>query len=156
MIDLMPQFNELEKKLLNDFQQQMPMSATPYLDIANHLGVDEQQVIQSLKKLQSEGAVSRIGPVFKPNKIGVSTLAAMAVAEKDLDRVAAIVNAFGEVNHNYQRDHRYNLWFVATASDELQLQRAIQQIELESQYDVMQLPMLEDYHIDLGFKIAWD
>ena len=41
------------------------------------------------------------------------TLAAMAVPEARFDEVAAIVNGFPEVAHNYQRTHALNMWFVA-------------------------------------------
>jgi DNA-binding Lrp family transcriptional regulator len=149
-------FKELEKHLLNDYQQQLPLSPTPFSDIAAQQGVSEEEVMQSLKHLQDDGVISRIGPVFTPNRVGVSTLAAIAVPEAELECVARIISAFPEVNHNYQREHAFNLWFVVTASDEQHLQQVLADIEKISEYPVMPLPMLEDYFIDLGFKIAWD
>ena len=67
----------------------------------------------TLARWPRDGVVSRIGAVFRPGSIGVSTLAALAVPPADLARVAALVSARPEVNHNYEREHRYNLWFVA-------------------------------------------
>ncbi|WP_455217675.1 hypothetical protein, partial [Kaarinaea lacus] len=98
---------------------------------------------------------SRVGAVFTPNRVGVSTLAAMQVSETDLDHVAKIVNRYDEVNHNYEREHEFNLWFVITAVDEKRLHWVIQDIEAASGYEVMPLPMLDDYHIDLGFDLKW-
>lgn len=60
-------------------------------------------------------------------RIGASTLAAMAVPPEQLDAVAAAVNRFPEVNHNYEREHRYNLWFVVTAGSEGRLQATLGQ-----------------------------
>jgi DNA-binding Lrp family transcriptional regulator len=151
----MRQYSKLEQRLLNDFQQGIPLSPTPYADIAEQLGVYETTVVESLQRLQTEGVISRIGAVFRPNRVGVSTLAAMAVPEEELESVAAMVNDFAEVNHNYERDHHFNLWFVAIAADNESLQATLKKIEKLSGYKVMDLPMLEDYFIDLGFELRW-
>jgi len=73
--------------------------------------------------------ISRFGPVFKPNKIGVSTLAAMSVPADKLECVARIVSSLPEVHHNYQRDHEFNLWFVVTASNDEHLTNILDEIE---------------------------
>jgi len=114
----MREYSKLEQRLLNEFQQGMPLTSAPYADIASQLGVYETTVLETLKRLQTEGVVSRIGAVFRPNRIGTSTLAAMAVPAAELEDVAAIVNGFDEVNHNYEREHHFNLWFVVVANDE--------------------------------------
>ncbi len=153
MSDSINDFSPLEQHLLNDFQRDMSLSATPYADMAKQLGVSEEKVIETMQSLQDRGAVSRVGPVFRPNRVGVSTLAAMSVPEQDLECVARIVSAFPEVNHNYEREHEYNLWFVVTASSEEHLDIVLYEIEQHAEYPLMSLPMLDDYFIDLGFKL---
>lgn len=150
------QLNTLEQHLLNNFQHDFPLVSRPYEKIANELGTTEEIVIETLKQLQNDGYVSRVGAVFRANSIGASTLAAMAIAENDLESVAAMVNEYSEVNHNYQREHQFNLWFVLTASDEHSLNAVLDEIEQRSGYPVMYLPMLEDYHIDLGFDLEFN
>jgi DNA-binding Lrp family transcriptional regulator len=150
------QLTPLQRTLLNDFQRGLPLSATPYADIAKVLGVTEQDVIDNLQQLQDNGYISRVGPVFRPNRVGVSTLAAMSIPEDKLESTARIVSAFNEVNHNYQREHQFNLWFVVTASDDDHLAEVLDEIEQHAGYLVMSLPMLEDYYIDLGFKLPWE
>lgn len=147
--------NELERHLLNDFQHDFPLSASPYADIAEQLGVSEQEVIDSLQKLQDGGVISRVGAVFRPNRVGVSTLAAMAVPAEKLDEIAQLVSDYDAVNHNYEREHEINLWFVATAKNETDLQAVLNEIETRSGIKVLYLPLLEDYHIDLGFELKW-
>ena len=147
-------FSELEQHLLNDFQRDMSLSATPYADMATQLGVSEEEVLQSVQSLQERGVISRVGPVFRPNRIGVSTLAAMSVPADKLECVARIVSAFPEVNHNYERDHEFNLWFVVTASSEEHLDIVLYEIEQHTEHSLMSLPMLDDYFIDLGFKLT--
>jgi DNA-binding Lrp family transcriptional regulator len=123
--------------------------------LAQRLGVDERQVIETLERLQAEGAVSRVGPVLAPNRVGASTLAAMAVPPERLDEVAALVSDRPEVNHNYQRDHQINLWFVVAAGDRAAVDRCLGEIEHRAGLAVLDLPMLEDYFIDLGFDLRW-
>jgi len=148
-----PELTELDRRLLNDFQQEFPLSPAPYADMARNLGVTEEQVLARLEELKSTGAVSRVGAVVRPNTIGVSTLAAMKVPPEELESVAAIVNGYTEVNHNYEREHRLNLWFVATAPDMGRLQSVLAEITIRTGHEVLSFPLVEDYHIDLGFDL---
>jgi len=145
--------SDLERHLLNDYQHGFPLSPTPYADIAHELGVSEAEVLATLTRLQQQGAVSRVGAVLRPNTVGVSTLAAMAVPNAELETVAALVSAYPEVNHNYEREHSLNLWFVVTAPDSVRLQQVLDDIAARSGYEVLPFPLIEDYHIDLGFDL---
>jgi DNA-binding Lrp family transcriptional regulator len=151
----MREFSRLEQRLLNEFQQGVPLTSEPYADIARQLGVYETTVLETLQRLQTEGAVSRVGAVFRPNRIGASTLAAMAVPAPMLEEVAEIVSSFAEVNHNYEREHRFNLWFVVVAESEQQLQDVLAEIEGSCGYPVLDLPLLNEHFIDLGFDLKW-
>ena len=148
-----PELTELDRRLLNDFQQDFPLSPTPYADMARDLGVTEADVLARLKALKSAGAVSRVGAVVRPNTVGVSTLAAMAIPPEQLESVATLVNGYTEVNHNYEREHRLNLWFVATAPEAERLTAVLDEIATRTGYEVLSFPLVEDYHIDLGFEL---
>jgi DNA-binding Lrp family transcriptional regulator len=147
-------YSPLEFHLLNDFQRDLPLVAEPFAEIARRLECTHAEVLSSLARLQRRGAISRVGAVFAPWRIGVSTLAAIAVPPHRLEEVAARVSARSEVNHNYEREHRYNLWFVATAADEAALAATLAGIESDADAPVMSLPLLEQYHIDLGFDLC--
>ena len=126
-----------EFRLLNEFQRDFPLCPAPFAELAARLGVAEKAVLGCLEKLRREGKISRVGAVFAPKRIGASTLAAMAVAPDHLEAVAAAVNRFPEVNHNYEREHRYNLWFVVTAASEGRLQASLSAIEQAAGYPLM-------------------
>ena len=148
-------FSELEQRLLNEFQRSIPLTSTPWADIADELGVYETTVLETLQRLQTEGVVSRVGAVFHPNRVGASTLAAMAVPKERLEEVAEIVNEFPEVNHNYEREHEFNMWFVAVADDEIRLGEVLTEIETRCGYAVLDLPLEQEFFIDLGFDLQW-
>ncbi|MDZ4316301.1 MAG: Lrp/AsnC family transcriptional regulator [Azonexus sp.] len=143
----------IEFRLLNEFQRDFPLCSAPFAELAARLGVAEKVVLGGLEKLRREGKISRVGAVFAPKRIGASTLAAMAVPPEQLDAVAAAVNRFPEVNHNYEREHRYNLWFVVTAGSEGRLQATLSAIEKAAGYPLLPLPLVEEFHIDLGFSL---
>jgi DNA-binding Lrp family transcriptional regulator len=144
---------EFELHLLNDFQRDFPLVPAPFGVIAGRLGVSEAQVLEAFAQLQTQGAVSRVGAVFRPHSIGASSLAAIAVPAADLEEVAQLISSYTEVNHNYEREHHYNLWFVVAAAEETRLREVLAEIGLRTGYPVLHLPMLEDYHIDLGFDL---
>ncbi|WP_262966917.1 Lrp/AsnC family transcriptional regulator [Methylobacter psychrophilus] len=143
----------LHKSLLNDFQRDFPLSSRPYQDIANTLGVSEDDVLSALTELSDNHLISRIGPIIPPNQLGVSTLVAMAIPETQLQAVADKISAYPEVNHNYEREHTFNLWFVVIASNAEHLQAILDAMEQETGYKTMQLPLLDDFFIDLGFNM---
>lgn len=143
----------LEKVLLNDYQRGLPLCAEPFAAIAEQCGVSEGDVIGTLQSLNDRGLISRVGPVFAPKRAGASTLAALAVPVHDINRVADIVSSYDEVNHNYQREHEFNLWFVVTAADQQAVDRVLDEIEQKTGLAVLDLPMERSFYIDLGFPL---
>lgn len=149
-----PEMIDLDLHLLNDFQRDLPLVSAPFGTIAAHLGVSESEVLDALNRLQACGKISRVGAVFRPHSVGFSALAALAVPVERLDEAAQLVSAYAEVNHNYEREHRYNLWFVVTAQDEARVRGVLDEIGCRTGCEPLYLPMLEDFHIDLGFDLS--
>lgn len=146
----------IHQHLLNAYQQDFPLSPTPYQDIADSLGVTEEQVLSVFQELTDQRFIARIGSVIAPNRLGVSALMAIEVLPENLLSVAEIVNQYPEVNHNYERENRFNLWFVIIARDDAHLHSVIEQIETETGHKSLYLPLLADYFINLGFELNFD
>lgn len=140
-------------ELLNGFQRDFPLVSRPFQHIAEQLGRDETEVLAALRRWRGEGKISRVGAVFAPRKLGVSTLAALAVPPTRLDAVAEQINSYPEVNHNYQREHAFNLWFVLTAASSTRLHAILTEIQQHTGLPLLDLPLLEEFHIDLAFDL---
>jgi DNA-binding Lrp family transcriptional regulator len=141
--------------LLDGYQRGLPLVARPFAAIARALGTSEEAVIACIEALHASGKIARVGAVFAPGRLGAATLAALAVPEARLAEVAAQVSAYPEVNHNYERAHHWNLWFVVTAPDALRVERVLEEIESRAGCGgLLRLPMIEGYHIDLGFPLG--
>lgn len=147
------ELTELERRFLNAYQHEFPMSPMPYADIAGELGVSETEVLEMLDSLSKRKVLSRIGPVFTPNRAGASTLVAMAVPAEQLEEVAILINRYDEVNHNYERLNHFNLWFVLTASDRARIETIIHELRDITGFQILNLPLEQAYHIDLGFPL---
>jgi siroheme decarboxylase len=145
--------NPLAHQLLNDYQHRFPLVPAPFARLAANTDASEGEILATFAMLQATGYLSRIGPVFRPNTIGASTLAAISVPPADLDRVAGLVSACEGVDHNYERDHAVNLWFVLTAPSVERLNAALHDLEERAGYPLLRLRLVEPYHIDLGFDI---
>ena len=142
-----------EQRLLNDYQRDFPLEPRPFARIAGDLGIAEDELLDLVAELQERGVVGRVGAVVRPNTVGASTLAAVSVAQDRLVEVAAALSARAEVNHCYEREHAINLWFVVTARDEAEVAGVLEDIEDETGLEVIDLPLLDGYHIDLGFDL---
>ena len=145
--------NQNQKTILNCYQRDFPLVPRPFAEIGNIVGLTEKEVMSELTDLNDKNIISRVGATVRPNRAGASTLAAMAVPDDRLEEVAEIVNAQPEVNHNYEREHSYNLWFVVTTRNDEELSNVLARIETLTGLPVLNLPLEKPYHIDLGFKI---
>ena len=152
----MPTRTALGRLLLNQYQRDFPLVPEPYAEIAHQASTEEPSVLEAFDLLIEAEAIARIGPIIPPNRLGVSLLAAMEVPPQDLERVASIVNEEEGVNHNYEREHTINLWFVVSAEDTQALDSKLAHLELKAGYPILRLPLLEAFHIDLGFELDFD
>lgn len=141
----------LEQRLLNDFQHNFPLCSRPFAAIGETVGCGEETALGLYRRFQAQSLISRIGPVFASGRVGQSTLAAMAVPDQELERVAALISDYPEVNHNYRRENDYNLWFVVTASDQPHLDSVLAHMARHHAHPLIVLPMEASFHIDLGF-----
>ena len=148
-----PDLSPLERRLLDEFQRDFPLVESPFAAIAQKLGSDESQVIETLARLAGRGYISRVGVVFEPRRIGYGVLAALAVPQGRMEEVAALVSSQPEVNHNYEREHSYNLWFVVTAESKARAETVLEHIERRTELEALRLPLERSYHIDLGFPL---
>ncbi|HYA65596.1 MAG TPA: Lrp/AsnC family transcriptional regulator [Burkholderiaceae bacterium] len=145
--------DSLELRLLNDYQRDFPLCQAPYARIAEQLDVTSSRVLARLASWIHTGIVSRIGAVLRPGTVGASTLCAMQVPEHRLEEVAARISAQPAVNHNYEREHRFNLWFVAAAQDAACLGQIVSRIEAGCGLAALRLPLVREFLLDLGFAL---
>ena len=143
----------LDRAIINNLQGGFPVCEEPYLEVASHLGTTEEELLRRLDALLESGTLSRFGPMYHAERLGGGlTLAAMQVSPEDFERVAAIVNAFPEVAHNYAREHALNMWFVLATETPERIDQVIAAIERDTGYKVHNLPKQEEFFVGLRFE----
>ncbi|GAB3020969.1 siroheme decarboxylase subunit beta [Natronobiforma cellulositropha] len=146
--------DEIDAALIDGYQSGFPIAERPFRAVGETLGVTESEALERVRTLTGAGIFRRFGAVLNPPVIGSSTLAALEAPADRFDEIAAIVNGYRQVNHNYERDHEWNMWFVVTAGSRETRDRIIDEIEAKTGCEVLVLPMLTDYYIDLEFPVV--
>lgn len=142
--------DRLDRAIVNGLQGGFPLCERPFALAARQLGTTEPALLKKIGELLDKGVLTRFGPMYDAERLGGAfTLCAMSVPAADFERAAALVNAHPEVAHNYEREHRYNMWFVLAVSAKSDLRDVIARIEAETGYPVLDLPREEEYFVEL-------
>jgi len=152
--DWRAQVDDVDAALIDGWQSGFPVTERPFEAVAADVGVDEGEALDRVEALYDEGIFRRFGPVLNPPVVGSSTLAAVKAPEDRFEAVAAVINGYDQVNHNYARDHEWNMWFVVTAASKERRDEIIDEIEERTGCAVLVLPMLTDFYIDLEFPVV--
>jgi DNA-binding Lrp family transcriptional regulator len=146
--------DSVDAALIDGYQSGFPTVERPFRGVGESLGIDESEALERVTRLREAGIFRRFGAVLNPPVIGASTLAAVRAPEDRFEDVAATINEYRQVNHNYRRDHEWNMWFVVTAGSLDTRDRIIAEIEDRTDCSVLVLPMLTDFYIDLEFPVV--
>ncbi|MCS3760477.1 siroheme decarboxylase subunit beta [Bradyrhizobium centrosematis] len=145
--------SSVELALIDRWQHDFPLVAKPFEIVGRSAALDEQATISVFRRMRAHDLISRVGAVVRPNTVGASTLAALHVPPDQLDQVAEIVSREPLVTHNYEREHDLNLWFVVAGGDAEAITETIDRIEAQTGLPVVDLPMVQAYHLGLGFSL---
>jgi DNA-binding Lrp family transcriptional regulator len=123
----------LDRAILAATQGGLPLTRTPYADVAATVGTDEAEVIARLGRMLETGVVRRIGAVPNHYRLGLSHngMTVWDVDDAEVDRLGALVGALDSVTHCYRRpralpDWPYNLFAMVhgRSRDEVETKRA--------------------------------
>lgn len=96
---------DLDIKLIKQMQDGIPLTKTPYEDVAMELGMSEEEVIDRLKKLLENGKIRRLAASIAHRKIGIDSnaMTVWKVPNERVDECGKIMAGFEEVTHCYER-----------------------------------------------------
>ncbi|WP_336360069.1 siroheme decarboxylase subunit beta [Haladaptatus sp. ZSTT2] len=153
-VDWRASIDDVDARLVDEFQSGFPVCERPFRVVGEELGISEEDALSRVKALGEAGVFRRFGAVLNPPVIGSSTLAAVKAPDDRFEEVAEIINGYQQVNHNYRRAHEWNMWFVVTAGSLETRDRILAEIEERTGCDVLNLPMLTDFYINLEFPVV--
>lgn len=101
----------MEKDILKEIQEGIPITKKPFKDIGEKIGIDEKEVIETLKRLKNEKIIRQISPIYDTKSLGYDS-SLVAFKTDNIEKTAEFINSHPGVSHNYERNDEFNLWFT--------------------------------------------
>lgn len=146
--------DDTDRAIINTLQGGFPLVARPFADVAKRLQMRESEVIRRIDRLIADGALSRFAPMFDAERLGGAvSLAAMVVPADRFEAVAGELAEMPEIAHNYERNHRLNMWFVIATETRAGIGRAQREIEAKTGLKVMLFPKVREYFVGMRVEV---
>lgn len=106
----------LVRRLVELTEAGLPLVADPWAWLADELGLEVDDTLALLQRLQAEGAIRRIAAVPNHYRLGYrhNGMTVWDVDDAEIDRLGALIGAQPFVSHCYRRPRRegwpYNLF----------------------------------------------
>lgn len=145
--------DDIDRALINALQGDFPLSRQPFAEVGLRLGLPQETVLARVQRLLDARVLTRFGPMFQIERIGGAfCLAAMSVSEAAFEHVAAQVNGFPEVAHNYRREHTLNMWFVLATERPDGIAECARRIEAATGLPVFLFPKEREYFVEMKLE----
>ena len=114
--------DELDKKVINLIQGDIPLGPWPFALMAEKIGMSEEEFVTRVRDLKERGIIRRFGATLRHQEAGYSSNAMIAwsVPDERMEEVGKTLSRFREVTHCYQRrpqeDWHYNLYTMVHGS----------------------------------------
>ena len=115
---------DLEKKVIALLQTDIPVVQRPFRQMAEKIGITEDQFLDVLTNLNERDIIRRFGATLKHQKSGFKANAMVAwnVDETKVEQVGTAMAQFDEITHCYRRNPSpgwpYNLYTMVHAGTE--------------------------------------
>ncbi len=120
----MSMLTDLEKKIISMLQTDIPVVKRPFLEMAEKIGITEDEFLKVLNDLNDRGMIRRFGATLKHQKSGfkANAMVAWKVDEDQVEETGNIMATFQEITHCYRRNPapgwKYNLYTMVHAATE--------------------------------------
>jgi DNA-binding Lrp family transcriptional regulator len=149
-------FDPVDSRLLNLIQADIPLTESPWLRLGEKAGLTEEETLRRVARLKNAGVIRRLGGVFDSHRLGYAgTLCAFRVPAERVRDVAAVINSYPGVTHNYLRRHEYNMWFTLLAPSKAELEHLAEEIRLRAGVsDWLNLPAKRYFKVRVHFPVG--
>lgn len=108
--------DKLEIDIIRRLQEDIPIVAEPYREIAHDLGIDEDELLKILAQYKANGVLKRVGAILRHRKVGYNANAMVVweIPEDEVDGAAQMMASYPMISHCYERTTtphwKYNLY----------------------------------------------
>ncbi|MFN3263931.1 MAG: Lrp/AsnC family transcriptional regulator, partial [Aquificaceae bacterium] len=134
-----------EIRLVRVTQEDMPLVKRPFLEWADKLDMEEEELIELMSSLKERGILRRIGAILFHRKAGFTAngMAVWNVEKERVEEVGRFIAGFRGVSHCYERTTnsvwKYNLFSMVHGRDREEVKALIRKIAYEAS--------LKDYRV---------
>lgn len=134
-----------ERDLVVAIQGGLPITETPYADVAEAVGAETDWVVETIKRFDAEGKVRRVGVIPNHYALGYTEngMTVWNVPDDVLDEVGPAVADLEFVTHCYERPRHegvwpYNFFAMTHGRSEAESDRRVQQVKdvMDDYWDV--------------------
>lgn len=110
--------NKLDRALVRELQEGLPLVRRPFLVIARRLKITEEEVLAKIKEFLANGVIRRFGAAVRHQDLGfvANAMVVWRVPAERVREVGMMMASFPEVTHCYERASApgwpYNLYTV--------------------------------------------
>lgn len=130
--------DELDKRIIAIMQDDFPIIAEPYREIAEKIGIDEAELLRRLNSYRQSGQMRKLGAVLRHREVGyaANALCAWVVSDERLDEVGKKISRHPAVTHCYARISQpgwpYNFYTMVHAHTRGECKALAKELALEA------------------------
>ena len=123
------QLSKTDKKLISQIQGDLPLSRTPFSDLALRLGWEEGEFLRQIRDLKRRGVIRRFGAILRHQIAGYlgNAMVVWKVDPEEIQRVSRAFASFPQVSHCYLRRPQsgwpYNIYTMVHGKRETDCRR---------------------------------
>lgn len=126
--------NDLEKQIVRELQEGLPLVTKPYFEIAQRIGISEEELMANIEDMTKRGLIRRFGAALRHQDIGYTANAMVVwdVPENKAEAIGRKMAEFNEITHCYQRPRNpgwpYNIFTVVHAQNREDCEKMVAKI----------------------------
>jgi DNA-binding Lrp family transcriptional regulator len=134
----------VDRRIIEATQAGLPLTPHPYDTVAHQLGLDAEEVMQRMQRMQAQGVIRRIGAVPNHYTLGYrgNGMSVWNVPDSHVIAIGRLIGELDYVSHCYQRPRRppawpYNLFAMVHGYDRAAVEKKVEAIAtLLGNYDL--------------------
>jgi DNA-binding Lrp family transcriptional regulator len=121
----------VEELVINELQQDLPMTSWPFDKMADDVGIQVDEFLETCRRLKESDIIRRFGASLRHQNIGfgANAMVCWKVTPSMIEKTAAVMSGCPEVSHCYERrtapDWPYNLFTMVHGRTRDEVQKKV-------------------------------
>jgi siroheme decarboxylase len=133
-------------EIIRFIQGDLPLTSRPFAELAEKLGISEEEIIDQIKAMKQAGVIRRFGMAVRHQNLGYTAngMSCWNVPAEQVEQVAQVMVTRDELSHCYERPRfpgwKYNMYGMIHGKTPDEVHAVAKAISLETgqnDYDVL-------------------